>query len=135
MAKNEGTQLKMTFATVEIDGLMNVGLTMNNNVVECTSFDSGGNRDILMGTSSWSMSATAFVNGAATENFNEAIELFQAKASVAVVQTYVTPTTGDASLAGSGFVTSIERTGEIDSVVTYNVTIEGTGALVNTPAV
>ncbi len=135
MAKNEGTQLTMTLATVEIDGLMNVGLTINNNVVECTSFDSGGNRDILMGTTSWSMSATALVDGSATEGFNEAFAALQAKTAIAVVQTSATPVTGDASLAGQAFITSIERTGEIDSVISYSVSFEGTGALVNTPMV
>ena len=41
MAKNEGSQLTMTLATVAIDGLTNVGLSINNEVMDCTSFDSG----------------------------------------------------------------------------------------------
>jgi predicted secreted protein len=80
------------------------------------------------------MSATALVDGAATEGFNQAFTALQAKTAIAVVQSSVTPVTGDASLAGSAFITSIEKTGEIDSVITYNITFEGTGALTNTPA-
>lgn len=133
MAKNEGTQLTMTLSTVAIDGLMNVGLSINNNVVECTSFDSGGNRDILMGTTTWSMTATALVDGAATEAFNEAFTALKAKVAIPVVQEAVTPVTGDASLSGNAFITSIEKGAEIDSVQTYNVTFEGTGDLANTP--
>lgn len=135
MAKNEGSELRITLATVEIDGLTNVSMSINNEIVDCTDFDSGGNRDILMSTTSWSFSATANVDGTETENFNEAFTALQAKSSVAVTLVHATPVTGDAALSGSGYITSIEKSGEIGSVISYSVTIEGTGALTNTPTV
>lgn len=135
MAKNDGTSLTLTLDAVAIDNLTDVGLTCDNVVIDCTSFDSAGNREILMGTSSWNMTASAHVDGADSENFNEAFASWTGKSSVAVLMVNGTPVTGDASLAGTGYISNITKTGEIDSVVSYSITIEGTGALVNTPTV
>lgn len=135
MAKNDGTSLTLTLDAVAIDNLTDVGLTADNVVIDCTNFDSAGNREILMGTSSWNMTATAYVDGAATENFNEAFAAWSAKNTVGVVMAHGTPVTGDASLAGDGYIANITKTGEIDSVISYSITIEGTGALTNTPTV
>lgn len=135
MAKNEGPALKLTLATIAINNLTDVSLTSGNEVVDCTSFDSSGDRDILMSTTSWSISATANIDGATAENFNEAFTTMNAKLAVAVTLTYISPITGDFLLAGSAFITELTNTGTIGDVITYSITLEGTGALTNTPSI
>lgn len=129
MSKFDGSQLKISLEGVDIDNLSNVGLTVNNTVIECTNFDSAGFRDILSGTTTWSMSATAFVDYAAVENFDEAMALVLKKPATVAAVELTTGVIGDTVMSGNAFLVSVEKTGELDTAVVYSITLEGTGVL------
>lgn len=130
MAKLEGSQLFIEVGSSQINDLTNVGFTSNNVNIECTNYDSAGFRELLQGTTTWSMTATGYEDADATYGLDELMASHLAKTTVAVDMT--TGVTGDLSLSGNAFVASVERSGELDGVVEWNVTLEGTGTLTQT---
>ena len=79
MAKIEGSQMTITVGGTDIDRLTNCGFSSNNVNVECTNYDSGGFREILQGTTTWSMTATGYEDSAAVEGFDELMTAHLAK--------------------------------------------------------
>jgi len=112
----------------------NVSLSYNVDTIDITNKDSGGNRTLLGGTKSFSLSADGLMDFASTGTTTDFDELFtSARNRTAVTFTFTfapsgTPTGFD--YTGSGFITSLEVSGGTEDAPTYSVSIEGSGDIV-----
>jgi TP901-1 family phage major tail protein len=110
----------------------NVSLSMNVDTIDISTKDSSGFRDLLGGQKSFSLSADGLMDFAGVAGDTEVDELFdQMFDRTAVTFTFglSSPTTGDYTYTGSGFITSLEVSGGTEDAPTYSVSIEGSGAL------
>lgn len=130
MAIKSGTLLKFKTNAAAVDDCTNVSISMNKQIIDVTSKDSGFWRDLLDGTRSATISFDAFVDYASAENFDAHLVDFgvgSTSASSTVTWEISTDVTGDSNLTGSGYLTSFEYTGELDDAMKYSGTIEVTG--------
>ncbi len=115
----------------------NVSLSMNVDTIDISTKDSAGFRDLLGGQKSFSLSADGLMDFNSAGTDTEVDELFDqmfGRTAVTFVFGFDSPATGEYSYSGSGFITSLEISGATEDAPTYSVSIEGTGALVQTVA-
>ena len=130
MAIKSGTTLKLLTAAAAIEDLVDVSLSSSKTTIDITSKDSSYVRDLLVGTESYTITANAFVDYVASNGFTEILTSFQGQAAIA--WEISTDVTGDLSLSGSGFVTSVDYNGALDDAMRYTFTIEVTGDVTQT---
>lgn len=102
-------------------------LSVTNNEVEATSFDSAGWMEVLGGLREWEASTESlwvYANGAQTD-------VFTALTGSSSVKIRFLPKTGTglSGYTGTAICTSWEVSAAVDDVVTLSVTFKGTGAL------
>lgn len=112
----------------------NVSLSYNVDTIDVTNKDSGGNRTLLGGTKSYSLSADGLMDFVSAGTTTDVDELFtQARDREPVSFTFGLATPAGYTYTGSGFITSLEISGGTEDAPTYSVTIEGSGDLTQTP--
>jgi predicted secreted protein len=126
MAIKSGTTLLLKNNSVLVEDMVDVSLSISKQTIDVTSKDSAYWRAILAGTRSATISANAFVDHGATEGFDEILSDFNDNTDVTF--DISTDVTGDATISGSGIITSIDKTGALDDATRYSFTIEVNGA-------
>ena len=112
----------------------NVSLSYNVDTIDITDKDSGGNRTLLGGTKSFSLSADGLMDFVSAGSSTDVDELFtSARNRDAVTFTFALATPAGYTYTGSGFITSLEISGGTEDAPTYSVSIEGSGDLTQTP--
>jgi len=136
MAIFNGTDLILkvspTTGTTEVKLMhsQNVSLSTSVDTIDITNKDSLGNRTLLGGTKSFSLSADGLMDFSATAGDTDVQELFtQMLDRTAVDFIFGLSSGGGYTVTGSGFITSLEISGGTEDAPTYSVSIEGTGAL------
>jgi predicted secreted protein len=141
MAILNGTELKVysTGTTNLVAFAQNCTLNVNHSPREITNKESAGNKEILEGLRDFSLDvdgAYAWTNAAGAALTNGADDLLQTKLLANRLKVDFifgdTASTHDVSYAGSGYITSMSFTGGTEDSASYSLTIEGTGALVQT---
>lgn len=127
MATIVGTNLKISNANVAIEDITECSLNMTKVVIDATTKDSGGYREIQVGTKSFTLNWSALVDPAATEGFEEAVADFIADSAISWKFDATTGTM--TQFTGSGYVTSIDVSANLDEMVSYSGTIEVTGTV------
>ena len=110
-----------------ITHLKSLTVNQNGETIDVTSHDSSGWKDKLMGDKSWSMDAEFWMAFDGAENIDELETDWNAGTSQTVLAT--TGESGDSTVTGSAFITSIVKSGSTGDAVSVSVTYEGTGAL------
>ena len=106
----------------------NVSLSYNVDTIDITDKDSGGNRTLLGGTKSFSLSADGLMDFVSAGTTTDVDELFtSARNRDAVTFTFALATPAGYTYTGSGFITSLEISGGTEDAPTYSVSIEGSG--------
>jgi len=99
-------------------------------VIDATTKDNDGQREILTSALSWSMSVDGLVDYSVSASARAATELFDLwKAKTKVRIAWTTGVTGDVMLWGNAYITSYEETAGLNEVATYAVTFEGDGSI------
>ena len=112
----------------------NVSLSYNVDTIDVTNKDSGGNRTLLGGTKSYSLSADGLMDFVSAGTTTDVDELFtSARNRDAVTFTFALATPAGYTYTGSGFITSLEISGGTEDAPTYSVQIEGSGDLTQNP--
>ena len=141
MAILNGTELKVysTGTTNLVAFAQNCTLNVNHSPREITNKESAGNKEILEGLRDFSLDvdgAYAWTNAAGAALTNGADDLLQSNLLANRLKVDFifgdTASTHDVSYAGSGYITSMSFTGGTEDSASYSLTIEGTGALVQT---
>ena len=106
----------------------NVSLSYNVDTIDITDKDSGGNRTLLGGTKSFSLSADGLMDFVSAGSSTDVDELFTSSRNrTAVTFTFALATPAGYTYTGSGFITSLEISGGTEDAPTYSVSIEGSG--------
>lgn len=136
MAQTVGTVLaknmKMYFGATALTCQVDATLSGSTNMFETTCKDSAANASFLPGSKSWTASVSANFADDATLGFNTTttgvFDKWDDQATVSLV--FQTAATGDTKWSGTAYVSSWELASNgIDDPVTYNVELQGTGAL------
>jgi len=108
----------------------NVSLSANVDTIDITNKDSLGNRTLLGGTKSFSLSADGLMDFEAVAGDTDVQELFtQMLDRTAVTFVFGLASAAGYTVTGSGFITSLEISGGTEDAPTYSCSIEGSGAL------
>lgn len=99
-------------------------------VIDATTKDNDGQREILTSALSWSMSCDGLIDystAAGSKSATELFDLWKAKTKVRIAWT--TGVDGDVMLWGDAYITSYEETAGLNEVATYAVQFEGDGTI------
>lgn len=106
-------------------------LSITNDMPEATSKDSAGYAEVIAGLRSFEISFDGLVDytdeATGSTNADGIITLVNSRSKIDF--SFGTAVSGDQLISGEGFISSIEVTGEMESVTTYSGTITGTGSL------
>lgn len=105
-------------------------LTVEQNVIETTSKNSGGWFDGIAGLRNISLSVEGWVHYVQSYGLKEITALIVSRTLLAWIMR--TTVTGDTVYSGSGFVTSVNSTYPVEDASNYTAEITGVGALVTT---
>lgn len=128
LAKNMAIYFGSTKVTCQVDA----SISGSTNMFETTCKDSAANAEFKPGAKSWTVTGSALFADDATLGFNTATTGVFAKwdgqTTISIV--FQTAQTGDTKWSGSVYVSdwTLSSNG-IDEAVTYDFTLQGTGAL------
>ena len=116
--------------TVKIAHSTNASFEMSMSTRDTTSKDVSGYETRAEGLLTWSMSGDFYFaeDAAAGAGFEDLWDDMHARTSVTAL--YSNANTGDVEYSGTGWITSLSRSGGIDSDnESFSVSLEGTGAI------
>jgi predicted secreted protein len=113
--------------SVKFTHITSCSLTIGQETIDITSFDSAGWKEIKSGDLNWSMDVEAYYAMDAAENGDEASADIVAGTSHTLLLS--TEVTGDTTFSGTAYPTSFSINSSKGSAVTLSVSYEGTGAL------
>lgn len=121
-----------TLAVISVGGtiishLTSNGLTREMSTRDTSSKDSGGNKESLEGQKSFGGDFSGWMADDATFGYIDLEVLFEARQPVAVI--WSTSVVGDTEYTGQCFITSLSKTSGLEETVTFDCTLEGTGAI------
>tara|TARA_R110000822_G_scaffold35258_1_gene99489 strand:+ start:530 stop:946 length:417 start_codon:yes stop_codon:yes gene_type:complete len=127
-----GTNLLLKFAAgassaVAIGHSTSCSLSLSNDLPEATTKDSAGFQEVIAGVKSGEISFEGLVAYDDSNNAIQAADLLIARTKIN--WTFGTAESGDAVYSGSGFLSSVEMSAEMESPVTYSGSITVTGAI------
>tara|TARA_R110001583_G_scaffold66363_1_gene190853 strand:- start:280 stop:696 length:417 start_codon:yes stop_codon:yes gene_type:complete len=127
-----GTNLLLKFAAgsssaVAIGHSTSCSLSLSNDLPEATTKDSAGFQEVIAGVKSGEISFEGLVAYDDANNAIEAADLLIARTKIN--WTFGTAESGDSVYSGSGFLSSVEMSAEMESPVTYSGSITVTGAI------
>ena len=99
-------------------------------VIDATTKDNDGQREILTSALSWSMSCDGLIEYGLGSGVRAATELFDIwKDKTKVRIAWTTGVDGDVMLWGDAYITSYEESAGLNEVATFSVTFEGDGSI------
>ncbi len=121
-----------TLAVISVGGtvvshITSNGLSFEMSTRDTSSKDSGGDKESLEGQRSFGGDVSGWMADDATFGFHDLYDLFVLRAAVAVLWT--TTVAGDTEYSGQAFITSLTKTSGNEETVTFDATLEGTGAV------
>jgi TP901-1 family phage major tail protein len=128
MAVFNGTNVALSVGGTVIGQATECSLTLNQETIDVTTKDSSGNRELIGGMKSGSMSVSGLIDvSAATTGALTLVAQWETGGSVAVVFDHAA--TGGKTFTGSGIITSLEQSGGTEDAPTFSASIELTGAI------
>ena len=125
MAIQNATDVTLSIGAEAMAHATSCSLSVNSEVRDATTKDSGGWSAALGGLRSWEMSGDAFVDIAATDaSMADCFDFIVAGASTTVIFTIDSQT-----YTGSAFVTSVSADAGVEENATYSISLTGTGSL------
>jgi len=99
-------------------------------VLDATTKDNDGQREILTGGLTWSMTAEGMVQYDLATTVNSNIDLFDLwSAKTKLRLAWTTGIDGDYMYYGNAYITSYEETAGLNEIASYSVTFEGDGSI------
>lgn len=126
----KGVDLLVKIGTDAIAGQRNATLNMNGDTIDKTSKDSEGWKEFDPSYKSWTIDA----DGLLVENDAAYDALITAFMAGNTISAEVLMPSGD-KYSGTAIITSFPISGPYQDDVTYSLSLQGTGALTQTPAV
>jgi TP901-1 family phage major tail protein len=99
-------------------------------VLDATTKDNDGQREILTGGLTWSMSAEGMVQYNLGSTLTSSLDLFDIWTGKTKVRlAWTTGTSGDYMYYGNAYITSYEESAGLNEITSYSVTFEGDGSI------
>lgn len=99
-------------------------------VIDATTKDNDGRREILAGGSSWTVSAEGLIEYGLSADVRGAADIFDLWNNNTKVRiAWTTGANGDNMYYGNAFITSYEESAGLNEVASYSVTFEGDGSI------
>jgi len=95
--------------------------------IDVTTKDSSGQEEVLAGLRGSEVSASGYFAEDATYGYEDLYDAYEAGTALTVLVS--SAATGDVTYTYSAYVTSLNRTAERDSAVSYDVTLKPTGSV------
>lgn len=98
--------------------------------IDATSHDSSGDREVIAGTGSWSVTAEILhvMSSGEAGSINAQFDILVAR-TLTDIEMVPTGSTADGTYSGSGFVTGVEMGSPNDDALNASLSFVGTGAL------
>ena len=127
MAVYNGTLQVLSIGGENLAQLTNVTMSMNQDLFETTSKESGGWKSVLPGLRDITYSAEGLADftEASKYNLTELFALYDGRTSVSIVWTNTI--TGDKKVTQTAYISSMEVSAPMEDVTTYSVEFTGTG--------
>jgi TP901-1 family phage major tail protein len=127
MAVYNGTLQVLSIGGENLAQLTNVTMSMNQDLFETTSKESGGWKSVMPGLRDITYSAEGLADftEALKYNLTELFALYDARTSVSIVWTNTI--TGDKKVTQTAYISSMEVSAPMEDVTTYSVEFTGTG--------
>ena len=101
--------------------------------IDISTKDSAGNREIIGGQKSFTLSADGLMDFTSKATTTDPDEIFTTLTNrTSVTFTFALDTAAGYKYTGSGFFTSISISGGVEDAPTFSVSIDGTGSLTQT---
>jgi len=107
-------------------------ISINNDMIDITSKDSSGWREVMAGLRSWTLSGEFRFAEDSTVAFADLFSEITARTSFGI--RFSTGVTGDLFYHGIGLLSSLELSGDTEDGMTFSASFEGTGTLTETAA-
>jgi TP901-1 family phage major tail protein len=127
MAVVNGTNLVISLGGTVIANSQEVSLSLNHDVIDVTTKDSAGVRELIAGQKSGSMSCSGLQEYSGSNGIKLLADTFDTGAAVALIFDQVA--TGGNTFSANGILTSLEMSGGTDDAPTYSASFELTGAI------
>ena len=99
-------------------------------VIDATTKDNDGEREILTSSLSWTMTADGLIEYGLSSSVRSAADLFTLwKAKTKVKVAWTTGLDGDLMYWGKAYITSYEETAGLNEVASFSVNFEGDGTI------
>jgi len=112
---------------VKLDHLTEISLEMSVAMIDISTKDSSGNKEILPGQRSYTFSGTAYFAEDATEGASEMIANLTGR--TAATLRWTTGVSGDEYVEASGYVSNISYSAGTEDARSFSYTYECTGAI------
>lgn len=119
-----------TGAGSEIAEIRNFSVSAEHAEIDATSHDSSGDREVIAGVGSWSMTADYLHVQGSTDH--QAIFDLLAGRTLALTELFPTGSSSDGYYSGLGFMGSWELSAPNDDAAAANISFVGSGALTRT---
>ena len=127
MAVYNGTAQILKMNGTQIAELTNVTMSMNQDVFETTSKESGGWKEIMPGLRDITYSAEGLADFvAANKDLTDIFTAYNNRTMVQIIWTNLTA--GNTSVTQSAYITSCEVSAPMEDVATYSIEFAGSGA-------
>lgn len=99
-------------------------------VIDATTKDNDGQREILPGGLTWTMTAEGLIEFGLSADVKSNVDLFDLwKAKTPVRLAWTTGVNGDVMYYGNAYITQLEESAGLNEVASFSVTFEGDGAI------
>ena len=128
MAKLQGRSLRLYIGGTPtiIANEISSGVSVTNNLAECTNKDSGGFQEFQDGNKGWTMDVEAYFDYSDTNGIGELEDAMLAGTSITA---RLRDATDEVQKSGTVYVSNVQQTGQDGGTVTVSFTVTGTGAL------
>lgn len=125
---NNGTLTGIYVAGTLVSKGTSHSISIGQDTFDITSKDSNGWKEIKQGLRNWSLSGEFKFAEDSAYGLTDFFALLNARTSLVVK--FTTNVSGDKYYSGTTIVTSIEKSSDMEDAESYSISLEGTGALV-----
>lgn len=127
MAVFNGTNIAVSLAGTVIAHATECSITLNTETIDVTTKDSNGNRELIPGLVSGSISVSGLQEVSGSNGIKALTSTFDTGSAVALIFDQV-ETSGE-TFSANGILTSLEMSGGVEDAPTYSASFELTGAI------
>lgn len=125
--KFNGNILEISFAGTVLTHALQHSESHSMSTIDVTTKDSSSQEEVIAGLRGSEISASGYFAEDATYGYEDLYDLYAAGSSVTVL--VASTVSGDVTYSYTAFVTSLNRTGEMDTAVGFEVSLKPTGTV------